>query len=714
MKMLLKQTADGYKGEFREFEPFPRAKHPEGYKRISPELKRRILEEGETYLGYKYPSIFATDFMNFKRTGNRVTYEALYFARRHALCALVTAECVEQDGRFMDDIVNGIFVLCEESGWQLPPHNSYQRDKPQLLLPDSARPVLDLFACETGALLACVSYLLGRELEEISPLITARIQEELNRRIVTPYLGEHFWWMGQGDEPMCNWTAWCTQNVLLTVFLGTFGPDARLQVFRKAAQSLDFFLKDYGEDGCCDEGAQYYRHAGLCLCNAMEILDTVSDGAFSPLFETEKIRNIAAYIMNVHVADKYYFNFSDCSPIAGRAGVQEYLFGKYTRQPQLMAFAAQDFRACGGELYSDEVNRINLYHRFQNIVHWEEVYSYGHNTREDNGRDGTGRQGMSPQDMSRQDMSWQGIPPQDMSRQGIPPQDMPWHDIPPQDMSLRRDIFYPSVGLFLTRSGTLDLAVKAGDNGDNHNHNDTGSFTLYKNGQPLFVDIGVESYTEKTFSSRRYEIWTMQSGYHNLPTLMGTDQRDGEAYCATEIDTCFGDNASISMELLTAYPIPRTKDAGGAPLTYRRRVTLAKKEGKVVVKDTTNLPDVILNFITYEKPVLDQGRLQIGSLASAVFTGAAPLTRPENDPASCSVAQSDTKPGAQSSAKPEAQSGPEPGARFAAQPGAQPPDSSPAVEVLPITDDRLKKAWDHDLYRVRLRMTGSEFTMEIR
>ncbi len=638
MKMPLRQTADAYKGKFQEFEPFPRAGHPEGYKKVSPNLRKRILEEGESYLGYRYPSIFATDFMNFKRTGNRVAYEDLYFARRHALCALVTAECVEYKGRFMDDIVNGIFVLCEESGWQLPPHNSYQRDKTQLPLPDSARPVLDLFACETGALLSCVSYLLGQELEEISPLITARIQEELSRRIVTPYLREHFWWMGQGEEPMCNWTAWCTQNVLLTAFLGDTDQDTRRQVFRKAARSLDFFLKDYGEDGCCDEGAQYYRHAGLCLCNAMEILNTVSDGAYSTLFETEKIRNVAAYIMNVHVADKYYFNFSDCSPIAGRAGVQEYLFGKYTRQPQLMEFAAQDFRASGGELYSDEVNRISLYHRFQNIIHWEEVYSYCHNARENGVRE-------------------------DMSHQDTP---------------RRRDIFYPSVGLFLARSDALDLAVKAGDNGDNHNHNDTGSFTLYKNGHPLFVDIGVESYTEKTFSSRRYEIWTMQSGYHNLPTLMGKDQKDGETYCATEVYTHFGHNASISMELLTAYPIPRPEDAGAASFTYRRSVTLDKKEGKVVVKDTTNLPDVILNFITYEKPVVSEGRLQIGSLASAAFTGAAPLTRPKDFP------------------------------------GTQPPDSSPAVEVLPVTDERLKKAWDHDLYRVRLRMTGSIFTMEIK
>ena len=36
------------------------------------------------------------------------------------------------------------------------------------------------------------------------------------------------------------------------------------------------------------------------------------------------------------------------------------------------------------------------------------------------------------------------------------------------------------------------------------------------------------------------------------------------------------------------------------------------------------------------------------------------------------------------------------------------------VNVILNDFERLKKAWDHDLYRVRLRMTGSIFTMEIK
>ena len=462
------------------------------------------------------------------------------------------------------------------------------------------------------------------------------IENNLKRRILVPYLTAHFWWMGHDDEPMCNWTVWCTQNVLLTTFLmpwseemssklaapvHAFTGDAPLflpentsdtvvalqAILHKAAESCDYFLKDYGNDGCCEEGAQYYRHAGLCLYGAMTVLNTVTGGHFASLFQWDKVKNIAAYILNVHVDDKYYFNFADCSPIAGRAGVREYLFGKATGQKDLCLFAAKDFQAGQGQLITDEVNGGNLFYRMQTAFHYEELMQQNTSTT-----------------------------------------------------LSHRDVYYPSVGLFLVHSGALDLAVKAGDNADSHNHNDTGSITLYKNGQPILVDIGVETYTQKTFSPRRYEIWTMQSGYHNLPTICGMDQNDGEEYRAKNVMAELTvAEPSISMELAAAYP---SAQAAVSDLTYIRKVTLKKSSDTVVLEDHTNAEDVVLNFITYEKPVvLSSGELSIGK-ATAAFEGAELL----------------------------------------------------ALETLPITDARLKTAWDHDLYRIRLKMSGADFQLTVK
>lgn len=588
----------------QDYRPFPTIEDRKAYEGLPLKLRQTLVSQGEACLGYQYPVIRATDFMNFKRTGNRVSFENLYFERRYALNTLVAAECVEDKGRFLDDIINGIFVLCEESAWQLPPHNSYIRNAPQEILPDASRPVLDLFACETGAQLACIRYLLGDRLDRVSPFINTRIAYELERRILIPYLHEHFWWMGKGEEPMCNWTPWCTQNVLLAVFLHGALPGTEKAVTLKAAESLDYFLKDYGDDGCCDEGAQYFRHAGLCLDGAADILNQITGGAFQELYAWEKVKNIASYIFHVHVDDKYYVNFADCSPVAGRAGVREFLFGRRTAQPELMLFAARDFKAAGGDIFADESNRLNLFYRMQTIFHYQEVMDH------------------------------------DTSR-------TPAH----------RDIYYPSVGLFLSRDNTFCLAVKAGDNDDSHNHNDTGSFTLYKNGHPLFVDIGVESYTAKTFSAHRYEIWTMQSCYHNLPTIEGLDQQDGAEYGARDVKTSFGETeSSISMELSGAYPLKTCKKY------YTRRVFFDKLKGRILLTDTTDAENVTLNFITYEKPEVTEGSIQLGSLARVSFSGAECLS----------------------------------------------------VEILPITDARLQTAWDHDLYRIQLSMTAAEFQLEIK
>ena len=121
--------------------------------------------------------------------------------------------------------------------------------------------------------------------------------------------------------------------------------------------------------------------------------------------------------------------------------------------------------------------------------------------------------------------------------------------------SKRPTSIYPSCGLFIARDERFVVAVKAGDNGDGHKHNDVGSVTVYKDGRPLLIDVGVETYTAKTFSPERYEIWTMQSAFHNLPSFAGVQQRAGEAFAASDVVVDLERAvASISMDIAGAYP----------------------------------------------------------------------------------------------------------------------------------------------------------------
>ena len=616
-----------YQGGLQPFAPYAAAEERKAWEALPAGWREETLRLGERFLRYSYPYLSATDFMDFSRTGNRVRFEEAYFAKRRALSALVLAECVEGKGRFMDDVINGIFSICEESAWQLPPHNTYVRDAVQLPLPDETKPVLDLFACETGAVLGCVSYLLKRQLEEVSPVITKRIQNEIKHRITTPYRNTHFWWMGNGKEPMNNWTIWCTQNVLLSVLFTDEDEAQRRAVLEKAVKSVDYFLDEYGEDGCCDEGAQYYRHAGLSLFQTMEILNAVTGGFFSEQYREDKIKNIAAYILNVHVDGKYYINFADCSPVAGSAGAREFLFGERTKNPDLMLFAARDFAEGGTDtLLLPEEN--NLYYRLQNGFTAGRMLCYAQERT---------------------------------------------------SCALHHpDVWYPSTGLLVARDEHLCMAVKAGDNADSHNHNDAGSFTVYRDGRPLLIDVGVGSYTKQTFSPQRYEIWTMQSAYHNLPLINGVMQKDGKEYRTTDVSCQVGKECCrIDMDLAGAYP------AEAGVTSYRRTVTLIKGQG-IQIHDRytgkapgqgsgpdcgsgTNGP-VVLSLMTYGKP----------------------------------------DPGSES-----AGAGPDPGSELCVRIGDLGTielrgASWLGAEEIPIADPRLAAAWKGSVWRIRLLMTGEE------
>ena len=594
---------------FSELTPYPKGCEREAWEGLDSETRSELIRRGEAFLGFDYPYLKATDFCEFSRTGNRVNYENKLFIKRKALDALVLAECAEHSGRFMDDIINGIFAICDETAWQLPAHNSYVRNAPQLILPDTSNPVIELFSCEAASVLAVAHYLLKDELDAFSPFICSRIVEEVKKRVIIPYTTKHFWWMGKGKEEMCNWTIWCTQNVLLSAFLLPFSDNTRHKVFKKACASTDFFLKDYGDDGCCDEGAQYYRHAGLCLFQTLDILCRITDRYFNSLWDNEKIKNIALYILNVHVNDKYYINFADCSPVAGRAGVREYLFGKACGLNNLSKFAALDYKR-NPDKFQPEEN--NLYYRLQEVFTRMDILS------EDT--------------------------------------DAPIFHPP---------VFYSSVGLWIARNDTYTAAAKCGDNNDSHNHNDTGSITLYKNGSPLLVDIGVESYTKKTFSAQRYEIWTMQSAYHNLPTINGSMQMTGADYRATEVSHSFTeDGGKISMDIAKAYPSDAHIEK------YTRSVVLSDFGLKITDNwsfDDNENHSVILNLITYEKPLISTdapNTLLIGELASLSL--------------SSGYSAGDVQ-----------------------------------IEELAITDPRLMQCWKHSLYRIRISVPAGSSGIEV-
>ena len=113
-----------------------------------------------------------------------------------------------------------------------------------------------------------------------------------------------------------------------------------------------------------------------------------------------------------------------------------------------------------------------------------------------------------------------------------------------------------------------------------------GSVTLYRDGRPLLIDVGVETYSKKTFSPQRYEIWTMQSGWDGL-----------------------------AMDLAPAY--------GSVPGLGRYRRSVHLTDTGLTLRDETDYPGTVaLTLMSVEKPAVDGDTVAFGALAAAAVTGA--------------------------------------------------------------------------------------------
>jgi hypothetical protein len=164
------------------------------------------------------------------------------------------------------------------------------------------------------------------------------------------------------------------------------------------------------------------------------------------------------------------------------------------------------------------------------------------------------------------------------------------------------------------RPGSTDglyVAAWGGHNAQSHNHNDVGNAIVYSDGRPVIVDVGAPEYTSKTFGPRRYEIWTMQSQWHTLPSINGADQGAGAEYRARDVAFTPGAGAvRFSLDIAPAYP------AEAKTLRWRRTVVLDRRRREVVLAEDYALGEwrepVRLHFVTPLTPdVLTPGRVAL-------------------------------------------------------------------------------------------------------
>ncbi|MCP2638223.1 heparinase II/III-family protein [Microbacterium sp. HD4P20] len=487
-----------------------------------------ILRRAEADRTAPWPVPLATAAARVHDDGDRVGWESVAFERQRRLSRAALAAAHTLGPAELGAVLDGVWLLCEQSSWCWPAHDDAPRAHGSVL-PVVTDPYLDLGAGEVVGQLAWIDHLLGEKLEARYPGIRSRIRHEARVRVFEPFTRRRDWhWLGL-DGDVHNWNPWIHGNVLVAALRLLDDPaDAadRGRIVALAVEGIDRYVTALPPDGAIDEGYAYWWNGA---CRALEALDILrhATGGVLDAAAIPALHETVAFPHRMHLARDWYLNLAD-----GQA-----------RPP-----AAQPWHAL---------------HRAARAVGDPDAAAHAAAHRDAGEPAATETEGLGRLLRGITDPEWVGAAT--------------------DHSPLPRDVWLASTQVLVTRSRAgsaagLTLAAKGGHNDEHHNHNDVGSFVVASDGVPVIVDAGRPTYTLQTFGPDRYAIWTMQSGWHNVPVIGGVEQRAGAEFAASGVEAFVSDAAtSLSLDLSRAYP--------GVAAPWRRTVRLDRVSGRVTIED---------------------------------------------------------------------------------------------------------------------------------
>lgn len=413
----------------------------------------RIKSDSEKFANKDIAALTYTSFKKFYVTGSRKEYEYEYFLHRRRLNDFAILNILYDDEKYRLCLQDIIWSILDEFTWALPAHI------PQNSSIEDCITHIDLFAAETAFALAEISHILSDKLDKT---IVERIKYEVYRRVLKPYLS------GRKNSWDClenNWSAVCAGSVG-SAFL-YFGTDEEIQtVLPRIKETLEYYLKGFGDDGACVEGINYWAYGFGYFTYFAQLLYQYSDGKDN-LFDNKKVENIAVFPQKLWFKNNNTVTFSDCGDkFTQRSGLIHFLKQKYSQ------IAVHDDN-CSLEFDGDDC------YRFAHLI---------------------------------RDFAWRK------------------NNIKVQTESENGFDYLKNAGWYIKRTSNYEFAAKAGDNKESHNHNDIGVFLLNVGGDKIVTDPGRGEYTSDYFSSKRYKYFPPSALAHSVPVVNGIVQQEAEEY----------------------------------------------------------------------------------------------------------------------------------------------------------------------------------------
>lgn len=494
-----------------------------------------------------FPKLTPAIYESYYGGKDSETSKRFIMKRRMLFSQMVWAECLTNTGKYMPAIINALTDILGTTTWTFPAEDQKKLNYEGKLY------TIGLSSSAYGADIAQTLYLLNHKLPA---QMRQQIHKLLQQRIFTPTLNaiknknannEFGSIMDTGNHNSV------TLSYVTLAALATIEDKQQRAAFVTIAERYSRnFLEGYLDDGYCSEGIAYFGYGFSHYTMLRDLLWLSTKGEID-LFANPKVEKMALFAPKMEIINGIYPAISDCD--------------QYSRPlPQLMSYLNKDFglgllQYNDAPAYMEQPALYYLMYFFPNATN----YAYK-NSNKDN------KIGIRNY----------------FQRAGV--------------LTVR-----PDTGSLLNMGATL----KGGNNAEQHNHNDIGSYTIVVGNELLTGDVGLATYTPKYFGKERYNLFKTTASYgHNVPLINGVQQHFGKDAQAKITQTHFtADKDVLTMDIASAYKLPELKKLE-RKFTYDRTLN-----GYLSVKDNFlfTKPSLFENAIItrYSWKKIDENTLEI-------------------------------------------------------------------------------------------------------
>lgn len=254
-----------------------------------------VLSEYEKFCIGEVETTKFSKFRLFKDIGDRNAYQQTFFHRQHRAYAMIFM-CLlyPENEKYLELLQDTIWEICDQYVWALPAHID------NIEVNDNCE--MDLDATTMAMVFAIAKEVLG---DRLHPLIKSRIDYEIDRRIIKPFMAKRWHWEYRAN----NWTAVCSGATGCVFMLNR--PELFELVRDRINENMADYLRSYYDDGVCVEGAGYWSYGFGYYMEYARMQKEFTKGRYN-FVDVPKVKNISMFLQRLFLDRDVIVNYGDC------------------------------------------------------------------------------------------------------------------------------------------------------------------------------------------------------------------------------------------------------------------------------------------------------------------------------------------------------------------------------------------------------------------